>query len=79
MAGRIVLYGATGYMGGLVAHAMVASGARPVLAGRSRDRLNAGAVPERRPVVSSKASPGGGNPRLCASMTIGFTTHFSNG
>jgi short subunit dehydrogenase-like uncharacterized protein len=41
MAGRIVLYGATGYMGGLVAQAMVASGARPVLAGRSRDRLNA--------------------------------------
>jgi short subunit dehydrogenase-like uncharacterized protein len=39
--GRIVLYGATGYMGELTARAMVASGARPVLAGRNRDRLNA--------------------------------------
>jgi short subunit dehydrogenase-like uncharacterized protein len=41
MPSRIFLYGATGLMGGLVAQAMVASGARPVLAGRSRDRLNA--------------------------------------
>jgi short subunit dehydrogenase-like uncharacterized protein len=39
--GRIVLYGATGYMGGLTAHAMVASGARPVLAGRDKSRLDA--------------------------------------
>src|SRR5258706_11210876 len=38
---RIVLYGATGYMGGLTAHAMVASGARPVLAGRGKGRLDA--------------------------------------
>lgn len=51
MAGRIVLYGATGYMGGLVAQAMVASGARPVLAGRSRDRLNAVAARLGRPGV----------------------------
>jgi short subunit dehydrogenase-like uncharacterized protein len=41
MPGRIVLYGATGYTGGLTARAMVAIGARPVLAGRDRDRLNA--------------------------------------
>ena len=41
MSGRIVLYGATGYMGGLTARAMLASGARPVLAGRDRGRLNA--------------------------------------
>ncbi len=40
MAGRIVLYGATGYMGELAARAMLASGARPVLAGRNQDRLN---------------------------------------
>lgn len=52
MAGRIVLYGATGYMGGLVAQAMVASGARPVLAGRSRHRLNA--------VAARLARAGGG-------------------
>jgi short subunit dehydrogenase-like uncharacterized protein len=41
MPGRIVLYGATGYIGGLTARAMVASGARPVLAGRDRGRLHA--------------------------------------
>jgi hypothetical protein len=41
MAGRIVLYGATGYTGALTAQAMVASGARPVLAGRDQGRLSA--------------------------------------
>jgi short subunit dehydrogenase-like uncharacterized protein len=41
VSGRIVLYGATGYTGGLTARAMVASGARPVLAGRDRGRLDA--------------------------------------
>lgn len=41
MPGRIVLYGATGYIGGLTARAMVAAGARPVLAGRDQGRLNA--------------------------------------
>ncbi|HEX9352481.1 MAG TPA: saccharopine dehydrogenase NADP-binding domain-containing protein [Streptosporangiaceae bacterium] len=41
MPGRIVLYGATGYIGGLTARAMVASGSRPVLAGRHRGRLTA--------------------------------------
>jgi short subunit dehydrogenase-like uncharacterized protein len=40
MPGRIVLYGATGYMGGLTARAMVAGGARPVLAGRDQGRLD---------------------------------------
>jgi short subunit dehydrogenase-like uncharacterized protein len=39
--GRIVLYGATGYIGGLIARAMVAGGARPVLAGRDQGRLDA--------------------------------------
>jgi short subunit dehydrogenase-like uncharacterized protein len=38
---RIVLFGATGYTGRLTAHAMVARGLRPVLAGRARDRLSA--------------------------------------
>lgn len=38
---RIVLYGATGYTGGLTARAMVASGLRPVLAGRHPGRLTA--------------------------------------
>jgi short subunit dehydrogenase-like uncharacterized protein len=41
MSGRIVLYGATGYIGGLTARAMVAAGARPVLAGRDQGRLAA--------------------------------------
>ena len=41
MPGRIVLYGASGYTGALTAQAMVASGARPVLAGRDQSRLTA--------------------------------------
>ena len=41
MPGRIVLYGATGYIGGLTARAMVARGIRPVLAGRDQGRLTA--------------------------------------
>ena len=39
MAGRIVLFGATGYTGTLTAEALVERGARPVLAGRSVKRL----------------------------------------
>jgi short subunit dehydrogenase-like uncharacterized protein len=41
MPGRIVLYGATGYIGELTARAMITAGAHPVLAGRNQDRLNA--------------------------------------
>ncbi len=41
MAGRIVLFGATGYTGELTARALVARGARPVLAARSRERVEA--------------------------------------
>ena len=41
MSGRIVLFGATGYTGRLTAEAMVARGDRPVLAGRSPERLAA--------------------------------------
>jgi short subunit dehydrogenase-like uncharacterized protein len=40
MAGKIVLYGATGFMGSLTARAMAATGARPVLAGRDGGRLD---------------------------------------
>ncbi|WP_329245655.1 saccharopine dehydrogenase NADP-binding domain-containing protein [Actinoallomurus sp. NBC_01490] len=39
MAGRIVVFGATGYTGALTARALVAQGARPVLAGRNRTAL----------------------------------------
>ncbi|MBA3326677.1 MAG: saccharopine dehydrogenase NADP-binding domain-containing protein, partial [Solirubrobacterales bacterium] len=41
MAGRIVLFGATGYTGELTARALVARGAAPVLAGRTRERVEA--------------------------------------
>jgi short subunit dehydrogenase-like uncharacterized protein len=41
MAGRVVLFGATGFTGELAARALVARGVRPLLAGRSPDRLRA--------------------------------------
>lgn len=41
MAGRTVIFGATGYTGGLVAEALVGRGARPVLAARSERKLEA--------------------------------------
>jgi short subunit dehydrogenase-like uncharacterized protein len=41
MPGRIVLFGATGYTGRLAAEAMVERGLKPVLAARSRDKLEA--------------------------------------
>ena len=41
MPSRIVLFGATGYTGRLTAEALVARGAKPVLAGRDRLRLDA--------------------------------------
>src|SRR4051794_12919240 len=40
MAGRIVLFGATGYTGRLTAEAMVERGMTPVLAARNEQRLN---------------------------------------
>ena len=39
MSGRIVIFGATGYTGRLTAEASVARGDRPVLAGRSAEKL----------------------------------------
>jgi short subunit dehydrogenase-like uncharacterized protein len=41
VAGRIVLFGATGYTGRLTAEAMVERGLKPVLAARSQDKLDA--------------------------------------
>jgi short subunit dehydrogenase-like uncharacterized protein len=41
MPGRIVLFGATGYMGALAARALAARGVRPVLAARNAHRLQA--------------------------------------
>jgi short subunit dehydrogenase-like uncharacterized protein len=41
MAGRVVLFGATGYTGRLVADGLVERGLRPVLAARGRERLEA--------------------------------------
>src|SRR4051812_49820751 len=40
MTARIVLFGATGYTGARTAEALVARGARPVLAGRDPARLS---------------------------------------
>ena len=39
MSGRIVVFGASGYTGELVTRALVAGGRKPVLAGRSRTKL----------------------------------------
>jgi short subunit dehydrogenase-like uncharacterized protein len=55
MAGRIVPYGATGYIGGLTARAMITSGARPVLAGRNRARVEA---------LAARLSPAAGGAEL---------------
>jgi short subunit dehydrogenase-like uncharacterized protein len=41
VAGRIVVFGATGYTGRAVSEALIARGARPVLAARSRDKVEA--------------------------------------
>src|SRR3954451_6379180 len=40
MAPRIVVFGATGYTGELIASRLAAAGERPVLAGRSEERLS---------------------------------------
>lgn len=39
MPGEVLLYGATGYMGRLVAQAAVERGLRPILAGRNPPKL----------------------------------------
>src|SRR3954463_5922825 len=41
MTGRIVVFGATGYTGRLVAERLAGAGERPVLAGGSREKLRA--------------------------------------
>jgi putative NADH-flavin reductase len=41
MASRIVVFGATGYTGRLIAERLVAQGVRPVLAARSQERVSA--------------------------------------
>jgi short subunit dehydrogenase-like uncharacterized protein len=55
MPGRIVLYGATGFTGALTAQAMLAAGARPVLAGRDPRRLDA---------LAARLAPASGGTRL---------------
>src|SRR5215217_3217892 len=58
--GRIVLFGATGYTGRLTAEALVNRGLRPVLAARSRDRLESLAAdldPELELAVADTARP----------------------
>ncbi len=41
MAGRVILFGATGYTGELTARALVEAGVQPLLVGRSHDRVRA--------------------------------------
>jgi short subunit dehydrogenase-like uncharacterized protein len=55
MPGRTVLYGATGYVGGLTAGAMIARGAYPLLAGRDQGRLSA---------LAARLPPTGDGPEL---------------
>jgi short subunit dehydrogenase-like uncharacterized protein len=67
MAGRIVLFGATGYTGRLTAQALVDRGARPVLAGRDSGRLEAMAAE-----LGGGAEtplPTSGAPRACVSSS----------
>src|SRR4051794_9834253 len=52
MDGRIVVFGATGYTGRLLAERLVAAGARPVLAGRNEARLAE--------LAAAPGGPGGG-------------------
>src|SRR5260370_11949961 len=81
MPGRIVLYGATGYTGGLTARAMVVAGARPVLAGRDRGRLDAVAArlsqesggPELETAVAGTERPGPLLQLLAAGDVLGST------
>lgn len=65
MAGRIVLYGATGYTGRLTAQALLARGERPVLAGRDAGRL--AAVSAR----LARTSAGGGDLETAVADTSG--------
>lgn len=70
--GRIVLLGATGYTGTLVAHELVARGTRPVLAGRSQDRLDALAADlaaTARTAAAPSATAPSTAPRHCAEPT----------
>ena len=52
MSARIVVFGATGYTGEQTARELVARGVRPVLAGRSAERLSAW------PTISAGSRPG---------------------
>jgi short subunit dehydrogenase-like uncharacterized protein len=62
VAGRIVLFGATGYTGRLTAEAMVERGLRPVLAARSRSKLEemAGALGGRALAAAAAEPPPAG-------------------
>ncbi len=62
MPGRIVLYGATGYTGRLTAQALLTAGARPVLAGRDRDRLRG---------LAERLSPASGGTPLDTAVVAG--------
>ncbi|MFL0421657.1 saccharopine dehydrogenase family protein [Micrococcus luteus] len=68
-APRIIVLGATGYAGSLVVDALVAQGARPVLAGRNRDSLQHAA--ERRDGLEVAVADAGDPASLRALVTEG--------
>ena len=45
MSGTILIYGASGYTGKLIAEAAASKGARPILAGRNLEKVEAVAKP----------------------------------
>ena len=78
MPARIVIFGATGYTGRLVAERLVAQGERPVLAGRSEERLaRAGRAPRRARVAPGRRPApqlgvrAASSPATCWSRTVG--------
>lgn len=73
---RIIVFGATGYTGGMVARAIIADGGTPVLAGRSRERLVALADELGGPeiVVADAAEPDGTIRRLLGSGDVLVST-----
>ncbi|GII77552.1 saccharopine dehydrogenase [Sphaerisporangium rufum] len=73
---RIVLFGATGYTGRLTAEALLARGARPVLAGRDPDRLAAlaASLPVELPTAVADVDRPAGVRRLVEPGTVLIST-----
>ena len=59
MASRIVVFGATGYTGRLIAERLVAAGVRPVLAGRTEERVDGAGRAARRARIRARRRDAG--------------------